>query len=302
MRLRWDISDAPFFLIITLFRGDSIMAVSDDMLSNYEKAKLEAINTWKNKEPGIINKGFGLVIEPAAFLIRKMVPIKAIEGALTLTTKGAEFTLRKKDILKRSGVSCIPDLHKVQLETCDKLSDIEAKWGIGLAAAEGTATGSFGLFGIPVDIPASLTIAIRTIYHIGYCYGFECESLKERQFIYGILAASGANSMEEKIAALALLKSIERTIATQTWKKMTLIAAEKQLSKEGVIIAVRNLSKQLGINMTKRAALKSIPVISALIGGGVNAWYLNDVATAAVSAFSERWLIQNGKIGDNALD
>jgi hypothetical protein len=75
-------------------------------------------------------------------------------------------------------------------------------------------------------------------------------------------------------------------------------AAASQLSKEASILAIKNLAKQLGVNITKRKALASIPFIGAAIGGSVNGWYIKEVGRAARRSFQERWLIENGKIID----
>jgi len=147
-----------------------------------------------------------------------------------------------------------------------------------------------------MDIPAIITLALRTIQKIALCYGFEITTKQEKEFVLAVLAASGANGMQEKLAALGTLKMIEVQIAKQTWKKMTGIAAENQLSKEVGIIGIRNLAKQLGINLTKRKALQAIPVIGAVVGASVNGWYIKEVGWAARHSFQERWLIENQKI------
>jgi hypothetical protein len=149
-----------------------------------------------------------------------------------------------------------------------------------------------------VDVPLIISFALRTIHGIGLAYGFKLETEDERQFALGILSAGGANSIEEKIAALTMLRSIEVTIAKQTWKKMAEQAAKETFGKEAGILAIRNLAKQLGINLTKRKALQSIPFISAGIGASVNGWYVKDIGWAARRAFQERWLIHNRKIID----
>ncbi len=163
---------------------------------------------------------------------------------------------------------------------------------------EGAATGTVGLPGIAVDVPSIITLALRTIHKIGVCYGFEAKTVNDNHFVYGIMSASSANSVEEKMAALAALRSIQVTIARTTWKKMAEKAAQSQMSKEGAILAVKNLAKQLGVNITKRRALTAIPVIGAAVGGSVNGWYIKEVGWAARRAFQERWLIHNHKIID----
>ena len=120
----------------------------------------------------------------------------------------------------------------------------------------------------------------------------------DKEFILGIVSASGANSIKEKVAALTLLRSIEVSIAKETWKILAEKAAQQQLGKEAGIIALRNLAKQLGINITKRKALSAIPFIGAAIGGSVNGWYIKEVGWAARRSFQERWLIDNHKVID----
>ena len=137
---------------------------------------------------------------------------------------------------------------------------------------------------------------MRTIHKIGACYGYECQDERDRDFIQGILAVSGANSMEEKLAGLATLQSLRMILVRQTWKGMVEKAAQSQLSKEAVLVGLRNLAKQLGINITKRRALAAIPVIGAAIGDSVNGWYVREVGWAARRAFQQRWLLENGKL------
>jgi len=128
------------------------------------------------------------------------------------------------------------------------------------------------------------------------CYGYECCNELDQNFALGVLSASGANSMKEKVAALATLRTIEVTLVKQTWKAMAEKAAGLQFSKEAGIIAIRNLAKQLGINLTKRKALQAIPFIGAAVGASVNGWYIKEVGWAARRAFQERWLTDNHKV------
>lgn len=77
---------------------------------------------------------------------------------------------------------------------------------------------------------------------------------------------------------------------------MTEKAVERQLAKETVTIGVKNLGRQLGINITERKILQAIPAIGAVVGAAVNGWFINDVGWAARRAFQERWLIDNNII------
>lgn len=269
-----------------------------DNLLSYEKEQLEKIEKWKAEEPGVISQAFGLVLEPMAWLIRKVVPQSAIRGVLDFANSTAEWLTDSDDIKRDGGVQKIIELRLKDLKLSDKLADEVHNWAIGIAVAEGAATGAGGIFTTPIDIPTILTIALRAIHKIGLCYGYECNSKEDKDFVLAIMAASGANSMEEKVAALSVIKSLEVMLIKQTWKSMAEKAAQQQMSKEAAIIGLRNLAKQLGINITKRRALASIPAIGAFVGGSVNGWYIKEVGWAARRAFQERWLIENDKLVD----
>ena len=101
---------------------------------------------------------------------------------------------------------------------------------------------------------------------------------------------------EEKMMALMTLRSVEVTVAKQTWKSMAQTAGQQAVGREAGIMAVRSLAAQLGINLTKRKALQAIPIVGALVGALVNGWYIKQVSWAARRAFQERWLLENGKL------
>jgi EcsC protein family len=265
-------------------------------LTQYEMEQVKAIKEWKQEAPGVASRSIGLATYPATWLIQKIIPSAAIRGALDMANWAASGLADKGDILRDGGVMKIADLHSKSLEACDRLADDVHNWAIGLAAAEGGVTGATGVLGTVVDLPAIITLALRTIPKIGCCYGYECNDDLGKNFVLGILPASGANSMEEKVGALALLRSIEVTIAKQTWKAIAEKAAGLQFSKGGAVLFIKNLAKQLGINITKRKALQVIPAIGAGVGASVNGWYIKEVGWAARWGFQERWLIDHRKL------
>lgn len=267
-------------------------------LTNHEREQVREINDWKNKEPSVADKTLGIAIEPLAWMIRQVVPDAALMGALEMARKLSTMTVDTNDVLRDGAVEKVSDLRTKDLKLSDRLADEVHNWAIGIAAAEGAGTGFFGIFGAPVDVPALITLSLRTIEKIGVCYGYECKTKEDEQFIMGVLAAAGANSVEEKLGALVAIRAIETALIKQTWKKMAETAAKNQFSKEGAIIGLKTLAKQLSINITKRKALAAIPYIGALIGGSMNAWYVRDIGWAARRLFQERWLIENGKIID----
>lgn len=266
--------------------------------TDYEKKQAEAIAAWKKEEPGVVSQTFGLALEPLGWLVNKVVPEAAIRGALDFSNSMAQWMTDTKDIIRDGGVNNIAELKTKDLELSDKLADEVHNWAIGIAVVEGAGTGFFGLPGTAADVPAIITLALRTIHKIGVCYGYESTSDLDQKFVLGIMAAAGANNIKEKACAIAVLREMQVALIHTTWKKMAEKASEFLLSKEAAILAIKNLAKQLGINITKRKALTAIPFIGAAIGGSVNGWYIKEVGWAARRAFQERWLAENKKIID----
>jgi uncharacterized protein (DUF697 family) len=262
----------------------------------YEKRQIKEIAKWKGEEPSVVSNALGVILEPLAWLVQRVVPPTAIRAALETANKLGQWMADTGDIMRDGGVNNIKKLRSKDLKISDNLADGVQNWAIGIAVVEGAATGTGGIFTAPLDIPAIITIATRTIHKIGLCYGYECKTKKDADFVMGILAAAGANAMEEKLAALTMLSAIGVTIAKTTWKAMAEKAMTTGMGKEAAIITLRNLAKQLGINLTKRKALAAIPGIGAGIGGTVNGWWIRDVGWAARRTFQERWLLDNNKV------
>lgn len=265
-------------------------------LSPYEDEQLDAINAWKSAEPTVADQAVGFVVKPLTWLVQKVVPPKAMKAALEAANAAGAKLADVEDVKRDGGVKQIKDLRSKDLELSDRLADSVHNWAIGAGVVIGTGGGAAGVLSAPIEIPALMMLAMRTIHKIGLCYGYEPTSKADHDFAMGILAAAGASTLQEKYEALTLLRTVEVMVAKQTWKALAEKAAERQMTKEGAVTTIRALAKTLGINLTKRKALASIPLIGAGVGGSLNGWYINDVGWAARRAYQERWLLDNHKI------
>lgn len=262
----------------------------------YEKYQIREIGEWKRAEPSVVFKTIGFAIAPVTRLILRIMPDTLIKGVLDFSSSAAEWLTDTGDVVRDAGVGRVEDLKKYDLEKSDQLANAVHNWAITMASAEGGATGAAGIFGLAVDVPAIIVIALRTIHKIGACYGFEVRTQSDKDFMLAILSASGANDMTEKVAALRTLRTIEISAAKTTWKALADKVATEQPGKEAGIIGIENLAKQISINFTRRKMLQALPVIGAVVGASVNGWYVREVGWAARRAFQERWLIENHKI------
>jgi hypothetical protein len=265
-------------------------------LGEYEKEQIRAIDEWRLEKPSGISAALGFVMFPISFLIRAFVPKSVIQGAIEGSSAAAEWWADEGDILRKGGVSEIEGLRAKDLKLSDRLANEVHNWAIGIASAEGVGSGVLGIYGLAMDIPFIVTFALRTVHKIGFCYGYKSKDEKGKQFVLTLLSAAGANTARERADAVKMLRVIDIMIAKQTLKTVAEKAVERQLAKEAVMIGVKNLGRQLGMNITERKILQAIPAIGAVVGASVNGWFINDVGWAARRSFQERWLIDNHMI------
>ena len=262
------------------------MESKKEKMTPYEYNEYEQIIKWQNEEPSVVSQTINGVLKPVSWLIGKIVPPKAIQGALTAFDGLAELLTDSNDIKRDGGVDNVEELRIKDLQLSDKLANEVHNWANGIAAVEGAGTGTLGLPGLIADIPSLITMSLRVIHKIGLCYGYDCITQTDKQFVYSILSAAGSNSVKllslwgwrlgcfvggffclEKAASISTLQAINKTIAGVTWEENGKRKPQRtSLELKTLILAIKQLAKQLGINITRRKALQAIPIIGAGVG------------------------------------
>ncbi len=265
------------------------------MMTEYEENQYCLIQQWKAAEPGIVAKAMDKVTVPAAWVMEKMIPLDGIKYVLEGASLLAKKTTDVEKIKDFAQVSDIKFLRTKGLAISDNLVHDVEKWAIGIAAAEGAITGWAGFAGMMIDVPAVITLALRTIYKIGLCYGYEGIEPWEKDFVFGIMSVAGANTNDEKIAALSIINQIHTLFEEENNRIMDDIA-KKQIHRRYAVITAEKLAKQLGVNMTKRKVMQFAPMVGSGVGAAINGWYINEIVIAAKRSYQERWLTDNQKI------
>lgn len=257
------------------------------MPSEYEAQQIQEIEDWKNREPKAISRFGERFLGPLTTGIIKVVPESAMLKAMELGNASGEVLAHFQRIKQKAGISEYSELLSRELSYCDQLATNEQKWAIGIAAAEGGASGWFGLPGLAVDTPMIVALAMRSIHLMGLCYGFELKNsnVNDRELAMGILSASGANSMREKVEALQHLHALHTTSAQLRAQEMGVEAGGRWVLQIVVLQVTKNLAR--------RKIVQSIPGVGSAVGATVNGWYIRDVCHTARRVFQERWLRKN---------
>lgn len=260
-------------------------------LNPYEQKQLHQISSWHEAEPGW---GTRLLARPSgkiAGAVQAMVPEEALRAALESVNKVAEKLSDESSILKRAQVGTLEQLRALDLADCDQLMRTEQRRAMAMAGAGGAAFGIAGAAGMVADVPTLIALALRTIHRIALCYGENLGQAHLRKLAIGIFALASANSLEEKQTAVEALRNFAPAALDEAaWRDGVERAAEREMAKEAAIFSLRNLAGKLGINLGRRKAAGMLPVIGAVVGGSVNAWYLYDVSQVSRYVFQERWL------------
>lgn len=249
-------------------------------LTPYEQSQLQHILDWKQAAPAFFNRASHAFWGLPDWLNSRLAKNGAVLTALNAANNAAKLLADKKDILRDAEIDTISELRLTPLEECDMLANQVQNWAIAICAGEGLATGFTGAWGLAIDIPFTITFALRTIHKIGLCYGFEPENADDDWYAMAVLAASCANNEADKQAALQLMR--EHMQAPGNKKK----SVPPQPPNERVLF---NLATQINLNLAQRKALQVIPIVGTAAGLTINALFIHDICLASRRAFQERW-------------
>ena len=212
----------------------------------------------------------------------------ALRGGLTALQDATEYAVREQaviDEVRASGhsVQSIQDLASVPIDVLDRISRNSMQGGKVLAGLEGAGCGFGGLVFVAADIPALMAINIRFISQVACTYGFSTKEPTEREFVLNLIGYSAA-SQGAKVEFLRELNRISIAVAKRaTWK---------QLQQQGLVRLMQKIAQELGIRLTKRKLMQTIPVVGAAVGGGVNYAFTHDNLEAARMMFRKRFLLR----------
>jgi hypothetical protein len=266
--------------------------------SNYDEHALAEIHAWKNPELGWFGQAMALLnwpVDKAGDLLLATPGIgdvlkKTVEGITSVCNDVAQWSVSPDGIcgeFQKSGhqnVRSIDDIHALELKQIDKVVGwLDAKYK-GIALVEGASLGALGPWGIAPDVAALITLNLRAIGEYATYYGFDISLQRERLFALNILGLSSSTTAAGKTLAMAqLVRIAQDTAKKKTWK---------QLEQHLFVQVIQEISKALGIRLTKEKLAQVLPVAGAVVGGGFNAYFTSNVCQAAYYLYRERYLAE----------
>jgi len=159
-----------------------------------------------------------------------------------------------------------------------------------LAAASGAAGGAFGLVSLPIELPISTVIMLRSIAEIARRAGEDLSTPDAALACIQVFAlgARNPNSEGSESGYFAV-----RSILAKTVSEATRYVAERGILEEGAPVLVRLLSlvsSRFGVVVTQKLAAQAIPLIGAVGGAAVNYSFIEHFQDTAAGHFTVRRL------------
>jgi hypothetical protein len=157
-------------------------------------------------------------------------------------------------------------------------------------AATGAAGGAFGLAALPIELPISTIIMLRSIADIARSEQEQLDTTAARLACLEVFALGGSTTKDDVaetgyfVVRAALARSISEAAAYM---------AERGLAQEGAPAIVRLLAQiasRFGIVVSEKVAAEAVPVIGAVGGAVINTIFIGHFQSMARGHFIVRRL------------
>jgi len=157
-----------------------------------------------------------------------------------------------------------------------------------IVAATGAGGGAFGLAGLPVELPVSTTIMLRSIADIARSEGEQIKSPGAQLACIEVFALGGSSQADDaaETGYFAVRASLAKAISEASKH-----IAEKGLSEKGAPVIVRfiaQVASRFGFTVSEKVAAQAIPAIGAAGGAIVNTLFIDHYQDMARGHFIVR--------------
>lgn len=224
------------------------------------------------EHPSLAARLTNLVGKPVE-LIGLALPASASRAIATATSRGLALALQiALRTMPHKSVAGSQVLHKA------------------LATASGAAGGAFGLATLPVELPVSTVIMLRSIAAIARSEGedpSDPESALSCVQVFALGGRSGSDDASES-GYFAVRGMLAKTVT-----EAARFIAERGVVKEGGPVLLRfitQVASRFGLVVTQKVAAQALPVIGALGGAAVNYAFMEHFQDVARGHFTVRRL------------
>lgn len=157
-----------------------------------------------------------------------------------------------------------------------------------IVTATGAGGGAFGLAGLPVELPVSTTIMLRSIADIARSEGEQIKIPSAKLACIEVFALGGRSKADNaaEVGYFAVRAALAKTVS-EAAKHI----AEKGLSQKGAPVIARfiaQVASRFGITVSEKVAAQTIPIVGAAGGAIVNLLFIDHYQDIARGHFIVR--------------
>ncbi len=157
-------------------------------------------------------------------------------------------------------------------------------------AATGAAGGAFGLAALPIELPISTIIMLRSIADIARSEDEQLDSAPARLACLEVFALGGSTTRDD---AAETGYFVVRAALARSLSEAATYVAERGLAEEGAPVIVRlmtQIASRFGIVVSEKAAVEAVPIIGAVGGAIINTIFIDHFQSMARGHFIVRRL------------
>ena len=241
------------------------LSYEDQEALRYAKGLLE--------NPGLAAKITGLIGMPIEMALQRL-PEKWAQVVNTATKKSLETALQAAllTIDDKSQSNSWEFLHKLAV------------------AATGAGGGALGLLGLPVELPVSTTIMLRSIADIARSEGERLRTPEAKLACLEVFALGGPSKSDDASESAYFLM---RGALAKSVSDAARHIAQSGLVEQGAPAIVRfitQLATRFGVNVSEKVAAQAVPIIGAAGGLVINVLFIDHFQEMARGHFIVRRL------------
>jgi len=205
---------------------------------------------------------------------------------------GRALPLSARKIIARATEAALGAALRAAIRTIDGKTPPRAAGGLhkALAAASGAAGGAFGLAALPVELPVSTTIMLRSVAQIAREEGEDLADPEAALACLEVFALGGRTSGQSAIEGSYFAI---RGVLAKTVSESARFILQRGLADETAPVLVRlvaQIAARFGLVVSQKFAAQAIPVLGAVGGAAVNLAFIEHFQKIARGHFTVRRL------------
>lgn len=163
-----------------------------------------------------------------------------------------------------------------------------------LVGASGGIGGAFGLAALPIELPISTTLMLRSIADIARSEGHDIGALNTKLACLEVFALGGRAASDD--ATESSYWAVRAALAKAISEAATYLAERGVIEKSApaILRLITSLSSRFGVIVSEQVAAKAVPVVGAAGGSVINILFINHFQDMArghfiVKKLEARW-------------